>query len=352
MANGSSYAVSSNLTLFNGLKLKHTIDQNNQVLQASEYDLAAMKESIGLNVLNAFLQLIYSKEQVNNDQKQVDLSKEQMSLAEERFKVGAISKSDYLSVKSQWASETQTLVTDEGQKEMNRVALMQLLEIPVNDQFDIKAEHFGELPLRSLSASGDSIYQTAVISRPEIQSATSTKEAEELGVKIARSGFIPSLTMSASVSTGFNNPYTYSGFTYANQLSDRLNPSVSFTLSIPIYNNYQEKAQLDHAKISRDQSDLDLTNTKNTLRKSIEQAVVNAKSANRSYEAAAVGYQANQEAYSVSAEKYVHGLINAVDLLVQKTSLINAESKWLQAKYNLIFSYKILDFYQGIPLTY
>jgi len=45
------------------------------------------------------------------------------------------------------------------------------------------------------------------------------------------------------------------------------------------------------------------------------------------------------------------GLLNSVDFLVQKTNLITSESKLLQSKFNVIFSYKVLDFYKGISLA-
>ena len=62
-------------------------------------------------------------------------------------------------------------------------------------------------------------------------------------------------------------------------------------------------------------------------------------------------YQATQESSALSDEKFTQGIINSVDYLVSKTNLIVAESQLLQSKYNLIFSYKILDFYLGIPLS-
>ena len=61
-------------------------------------------------------------------------------------------------------------------------------------------------------------------------------------------------------------------------------------------------------------------------------------------------YNATEESSALSEEKFKQGIINSVDYLVSKTNLIVAESQLLQSKYNLIFSYKILDFYMGIPL--
>ena len=57
------------------------------------------------------------------------------------------------------------------------------------------------------------------------------------------------------------------------------------------------------------------------------------------------------EAAMLSEEKFNQGVINSVDYLVSKTNLIVAESELLQSKYNLIVSYKIMDFYMGIPLS-
>jgi outer membrane protein len=73
-------------------------------------------------------------------------------------------------------------------------------------------------------------------------------------------------------------------------------------------------------------------------------------SAQVEYEAGLESYQAALESSIQSDEKFRQGMINTVDYLVSKTNLITSESKLLQTKYNLIFSYKILDFYTGIPL--
>ncbi len=61
---------------------------------------------------------------------------------------------------------------------------------------------------------------------------------------------------------------------------------------------------------------------------------------------------ATRESSALSDEKFIQGIINSTDYLVSKTNLIVAESQFLQSKYNLIFSYKILDFYMGIPCRF
>ena len=122
-------------------------------------------------------------------------------------------------------------------------------------------------------------------------------------------------------------------------------------MSIPIYQRKQVKTSVAVAKIGYQDAELSETDTRNELRKNIEQACQDVTSAQVEYEASIENYRATLESTDLSDEKFRQGMINSVDYLVSKTNLIVAESQLLQSKYNLIFSYKILDFYSGIPLA-
>jgi outer membrane protein len=123
------------------------------------------------------------------------------------------------------------------------------------------------------------------------------------------------------------------------------------TLSIPIYQNRLVKSNVETAKIGIQTAELNLTDTQNQLRKTIEQVCVDVISAEKEYDASIEQYDAMQESFKLSSEKFNQGLISSIDYLVEKKNLINAESKLLQSKYNLIFRYKILDFYSGVLIT-
>ena len=63
-------------------------------------------------------------------------------------------------------------------------------------------------------------------------------------------------------------------------------------------------------------------------------------------------FDASVETYNVSEEKFKLGAMNSVDFLIQKTNLTAAESNLLQAKYELVYCHKIIDFYRGVALTF
>jgi len=348
-SNSTNYGLSSNVSLFNGEKLSTRIKQAELNLESGKYYSESVKESVGLNIVNAYLQVLYAYESVKNAGKQIESTTENLALAKERMDLGVISMSDYLQIKSELANEKSTLVTAKSQLAIDNVTLEQLMELPVDPNFAITSPNLDSLLVEFVQPNPQDIYNQALGIKPEIKNIELTKESTALGVKIARADFKPSISMNAGMSTGYSS--LINGSSYTTQLSDKINPSIGLTLAIPIFQKKQVKTNVGLANIAVSNAELDVVNTKNQLRKEIEQACVDLVSAQSQYNASLELKQSAQESYDVTAEKYKVGLLNSVDFLVQKTNLITSESKLLQSKYNLIFSYKVLDFYKGIPLT-
>ncbi|HCI55720.1 MAG TPA: hypothetical protein DFI01_07330 [Bacteroidales bacterium] len=345
---GSSYSLNSGITVFNGLRLNNQVKQAELGIESGIYSLETIKESVSLSILNAYLQILYAEEQVKNSLNQIKATEEELALAEERLLLKVISQADYAQVKSQLASEKLTLANAESQLAITRVNLMQLMELPVTDSFKIAVPVITE-PLNSnLIPDVKSIYETALSVKPQIKNAEVNKQISALDEKIARAGYYPVLSVSAGVSSSYSDVLTDS---YFSQLNDGIRPSAGFSISIPIYQKNQVKSSVDLAKISYRDAELTEINTRNELRKSIEQACQDVISSQAEYEASLESYNAAAESGILSEEKFRQGLINSVDYLVSKTNLIAAESKLLQSKYKLIFSYKVLDFYNGVPLS-
>ena len=348
-ANSTSYGVNSSVTLFNGSKLANTIKQADLNMQSSNYDIQTNKETVSLNILNAYLQVLYAQEAVTNAQQQIESTNGQVELAQEKLSLRVISQSDYLQVKSELASEKLTLANAERDLAIARLNLMQLMELPVTDNFHIIRPVLDSLVNQQRNPNPQDVYLKALGFKPEVKSVELSKQSAALDVNIAKAGYLPKLSMDAGVNTGYSSLLSGSG--YSTQLSDKLTPSVGLSLSIPIFDNKQVKSSVQLAQIGTQNAELQEIDVKNQLRKEIEQACTDVKSAQIEYEASIEKYDAANESYLVAEEKYRQGLINSVDFLVQKTNQITAQSNLLQSKYNLIFSNKILDFYSGIPLT-
>ena len=346
--NNTSYGLNSSVTIYNAKRLNNLIKQAELDMQSGIYDSETIKESISLSILNAFLQVVFLDENVKNAQNQLDATIEQLKLSEARLESGIISRSDYLQVKSQLANEKLSLANAKSNFTISKVSLMQLMELPVNENFDVLRPNLKELSNKNLTPVASEVYATALAIKPQIKSAGYQKESAALNEKIASAGFYPTISADAGLSTGYSS---YNSSNYLGQLGDQFTPSVGVSVSIPIFQKRQIKTSVAQAKIGYSNAELREIDTKNQLRKEVEQACVDVISAQIEFEANQESYSSYEESYQLAQEKFNNGLINSVDFLFERNNLISAESQLLQSKFNLIFSYKILDFYQGNPTT-
>lgn len=344
----TSYSINSSVVLYNGSRLKNLVEQSELDMQKGIYDSETIKETISLNVLNAYLKVLYTEEQVKNAERQMESTTEQLNLAEERLNLSIISRSDYLQVKSQLATEKLSLANAKSQYTLAKVSLMQLMELPVQENFTIEKPNINDSVNDMIAPLATNVFEESLKIRPQIKSAEYQKESALLGEKIAKSGFLPSLSADAGIGTGYSY-YINTG--YFDQLQNQISPSVGLSLSIPIFQKKQIKTNVSLAKIDYQNAELSEINTKNQLRKDIEQTCVDVNSSQIEYEASKEQMVSMEESYHLADEQFKNGLINSVDFLYEKTNLIVAESSFLQAKYQLIFNYKILDFFMGKPIT-
>jgi outer membrane protein len=355
--NGVNISASSGMTVYNGSKLRNAVKQSETNLEADKYNTEVIKETVSLNVLNAYLQVLFAQEQVKNDENQISSLTEQLGLADERLKLGAIANSDYLQVKSQLATEKQTLATAQSQLAINRIALMQLMEYPISNDFQIEYPNLDSLINQKRTPDPVEVYQTALGIKPEVKNAELLKNSSQIGIDLAKAGHYPNISLNGGVTSSYSGYQTsfstsYKPGSFGSQLSRNVSPSIGISASIPIYLNRQIKTNVAIAKLNLNNAELNEFNTKDVLRKAIEQACQNVVSNQIEYEASLEAYNAVKESYDVASEKYTQGLMGSVDFLIQKTTFISTESSFLQAKYNLIFSYKVLDFYSGQPLSF
>jgi len=350
---GTNISLNSGMTVYNGNRIRNNVKQSEINYEAAKYNTEVIKETVSLNVLNAYLQVLFAEEQVKNISDQIASLNEQLNLAGERLKLGVIANSDYLQVKSQLATEKQSLATARSQLAINRITLMQLMEYTESESGDFSIAHpnLDSLVNQKRIPDPREVYQTALGVKPEVKNAELSKQSSQIGIELAKSGLYPSLSMNAGLSTLYSSN-TISGSSFGYQMKNNLSPAIGLTASIPIYLNKQARTNVAVARKSSENAELNEYNVKNQLRKAIEQACQDVTSSQIEYEASVEAYNAVKESYDVASEKYNQGIMNSVDFLIQKTTYITAQSSLLQSKYRLIFSYKVLDFYTGLPLSF
>jgi outer membrane protein len=153
--------------------------------------------------------------------------------------------------------------------------------------------------------------------------------------------------MSASLGTG-NSTAASDGF--VTQLGNNFYQNAGLTLSIPIFNSRQVKTSIAKAQIASQTAELSKVETEKNLLKEVESAYLDAVSAQSRFQAAVEQKDYAATTYNLVEDQFNLGMKNTVDLLTAKTTYLQAQQEYLQAKYTAILNYKLLDFYQQKPI--
>jgi outer membrane protein len=346
----SSYSLRSGITVFNGFRLLNSYKDAKLNAVGSQLNLQKIKDDISLNVVNSYLNILFAKENLSVAKVQAEISKKQIEIAKSQVDAGSKPKGELLNAQSAYANDIQNVVSLENTLNIALLGLAQLLQVDP-DNFDVEKIDVGAPSASLLFKSPDAVYKKAVETRPEILNAKVGIEKGELGIAIAKSGFLPTVTASASAGTNYSHRFTiFQGQRndyFFKQLNDNFGYGLGLSLSIPIFNRFQNKVNLNKAIISKEKSELTFESEKLRLQQTIQRAFLDAKAALKSYEAARLSLQAQQEAFKNAQQRYNYEAITLFEFDQVRNRLVNAESTLIRAKYDYVFKSKVLKFYFG-----
>jgi outer membrane protein len=348
-----SGALSTNITLFNGIVLTNTIKQRELDLQATIQDLQKAKDDIMLAISAGYLEILFAEELEHVTKAQIEMTQQQLDRTRQLVEAGSLARGALLEIEAQKAREELQLVNDHNRVQLGYLALYQFLELPISESFKIEKPVLPELKANvSLSNSID-VFNNAINVRPEIKAAQLRVESALKQLDIAKGYRYPSLTLGANYYNLFNNKYSDiygEKITFKDQLKNNGRSGVGLSLNIPIFNRNQVKIGISNASLQISDYEYRLQTARNTLRKDIEQAYTNALASFNRYISTKKAVSSMEEAFRYTEEKFNVGMVNSVDYNLSKNNLTAAQSNLLQAKYEYIFRTKILDFYNGIPI--
>ena len=341
----SDLSVSSGVILYNGNFINNDIRQKNLEIESANLNILQTENDITLQITQAYLNILLAKENIVYVQDLLNTTAAQVDQGRKQYEAGSIAKNAYIELQAQYATDKYTLVTAQNAVRQNKLTLKQLLQLPIPDTFDIVVPD--TVIATEAVATLDTVEAVAMRNRPEIKNGQLGIEISRYDLAKARAGYLPTLTASALLSTGYSNVQKDA---YFKQMDDNFFQQVGLNLSIPIFNRRQVKSTVENAKIEIDQSRLNLKNVQTVLAQAVEQAYINVLNAQGQYDAAVEGLRASQESFRIAGEQLKVGASNIVDYLQQKTLYTQAFQVYVQAKYNAALSVKIYDFYMGIAV--
>lgn len=346
--NYSNYGVNSTMIVYQDGYLKNNVKANKMVVRNTQLTIDENNNNLSLQIIQGYLNVLLAKENIIILQALLESAQTQYKQGEILFKAGSIARVVFANLEAIVASDHYNLVNAKNQLRLNKLIIRQLLQLPVTVEFDVTVNP--EEKIIQVIPELEYAQQSAFEHRPEIENAKLAIEQAELQLKQSRTAFKPVVSLGGILSSSYEDNL---GAYYFNQLNTNFYKQLGISMTIPIYTNRINRTALQKSKIVIDQSKLEFEETKIVLSQEVEQAYVAVLNAFEEYKASLVQYKYIQETYRISNEQLRLGAIDMTDFLVQRGLYIQAQQSNIQAKYSLLLSEHIYEFYiNGLKNNY
>ncbi len=349
----NSVGVSADVLVYNNGRLEKNVRKLQFDVEASQYDIEAIKNDISVQIAQQYLTALLNKEIVKISQSAVENAKKQYDRAKITTQVGTTAQTVLAEAEAALAREKQNLKTAEVNVGRALFAIAQLLQLSDYKDFDVENVDVPEA-LDSQLVTADEVLTKAYDVQPQIKAAESRIRSAEAQTEVSKTAFWPTLTASAGLNTfynkSFNVPPGVVQELFFEQYKDQFGQNVGLSLNIPIFNKGKTKLQVEQSKLNESVSKISLEQQKQAVRQNIQKAQFDADANYESYLCTG-SRKSSKLALDFADKSYAAGKTTIYDVNVARNNYANAQGSVAQAKYNYLFSLKLLNFYAGIPLS-
>ena len=350
----TSFSLGTNVPLFTGFQIPNQIKLNQLNLEAATADLEKAKNDIQTQVAKAYVQILYDMEIADVARRQVAIDSMQVVRLQALVDNGKASGAELSQQQASLASSRLTATQAENTQRLAVLTLTQLLELPTPDGFSVVRPVLNEeLRMKNQGCpSPDAIYAEALGVKPEILAQQLRLRATDHSIKIAQAGYMPTLSLSGGLGSNY---YTTSGFNadgFGTQLKNNFSQYIGLNLSIPIFNRFQTRNSVRNARIEQQNQQLALDKTKKTLYNEIQQVYYNTLNAQEKEKSSAEAVRSSNDAFQLMQAKYENGKATITEFNEAKNTYLRAESDYVQARYELLYQFALVQFYRGRSLQF
>ncbi|GIV40616.1 MAG: transporter [Thermonema sp.] len=380
--NSTSVGINAGMTLFNGFQQSNNIRKNRIDYQAAQYDVEQQKQQVAIDVANAYLQVVMAKEQLKVAQAQRASTEAQLKRVQAQYAAGAAAENQVLDLEAQLANDDINIIAAENQLRLAKLNLQQIMNIPLDTAFDVADVQIETITNPYSGQSVESLYQMAARHQYSLKSAELRAQSARISREIAQGRRLPTLSLNAGLSSFYTSSapeqiFEPDGTTrtvevpigylqsdpsqvvvaqqtvpngkivdnrFWNQMDYNLSSFVSINLNIPIYSAGTTRNSIQQSKIQERTAQIQMQETRNQLRQSIEQAYNNLLSAEITYNARLKQVEALERTFRNAEKRFELGGTSFVDYNLAKLNLARAQADLIRAKYEYLFRIKVLDY--------
>jgi len=388
--------VSSGIVVYNWGRLKNSVAVSQFNAEAALADVDRAGNDLGLNVATYYLQVLANKEQIAINELQASQTQAQINITGKQVEAGALPELNLVELQAQLATDSSNIIAARSAYEQSILSLKGLLSLDAAAPFELLTPAVESIPVPSLAEmQPEDVYQIALHTQPLQRGDSLRIRSSQKNTEVYKSMMYPTLSFGVNLATNFYNPFqqitgaSFAGYSpvtgaesivnvggtnyfvqspvfkftqstrsfgqlfdgYTNQLANNFGQGVGFNLSVPIFNNGQNRINYEQSKLTYKNTLLQKKQDDLTLKLNIYTAYSNAVSALQKFNAGIKSVQSNQQAYDFALKRYNVGLLSTIDLLTNQNNLLRAKLQQVANQFDYVFKMKVLEYYKNSSLV-
>jgi outer membrane protein len=322
-----SSSIGLSLPLYQGGNIRAGVKIAKIQVQMAEENYRQGEDEVILSVKEAFFKILLKQEQIALAEDVLKRRKEDLVLIRLKYYAGRESSPALKEAEANLLQSEYDKEQTEKELILAQIELNLLLGRPRRTEVSIRYED-EDMKFPSL----DRLIEEAKTQRPDIRSQRANTEVLKAQVTQAKSDYFPKISLSSSYGMG--------GSEFLDQEGDW---SAGISFSLPIFSGFSTKAKVQESTLSLKEQDAKIVELEQQIEEEIEQAYSNWELAGKVIEVYDKTLQAAREIYQLTKLQYEQGLTSYFFLQQKESDLANAESRYINALYNLRVSIARLE---------
>lgn len=341
----SNMGITADIVLYNFGALRHKIRKTQTDKEVAALERQLLERQLTIKVMQGYLNVLLKQALVQTRDSSVLHAQRIFDRAKRTNAVGTTALTDVYEAKMALAREQQRLEAAKIDSDRALLHLAQLMMLEDERLLHIAPEQTADLLALTADFESADVLTTVYQAHPALMRYDTLARGLDIERLLARSANYPYLKGSTSIGSTYFNPLKIKNsenFFY--QTRDNFAQQVALTASFPIFNKGQTKIKLKQIDLSKEQLMIERDREQQNIRTEIQQLLFDLRSNKQQYRTAEQLVLYAEQSMLLTQKSYEAGKSSIFDYNNSRNQYNQAKSDWVQARYNTLFSYKLLQF--------
>lgn len=346
-----------NYTIFNGFARQNLYKQAIHELAQQSSLTQRAEEAVLFNLASQYLQVLLDEELLRIAQRNVQEQEDNLRVINAQVEAGIRPISDRYDTEAQIKNLEIEVLRRDNTLNNDRAQLAQTLQLEPGKPVRLQKPTWDLEALTNVPLDLNTLFDQAMVNRADFVAQRSGIEATQAGLKVAYSGYYPTLSMYGYAGSRYNSAIFQSVIengdtvaypvSFGTQVNAFFTPQAGARLSIPLYSQMSNRAAVQRAKVTRDNAQLTLENLERIIFTEVQQSVQNFSTEQKALTAARAQLVAAEKAFEIQKERFELGNTDLLTFNQSNTNLVRSQSELVAAEYRLMFQQLLVDYFVG-----